>query len=67
LTALQEISSAYRQRQFVEAGNWAVMPDVDKAARGSAELCAKTLAALEPLPTAPAVEAAAEDAGSTTQ
>ncbi len=67
LTALQDISSGYRQRQFVEAGSWAVMPGLEKAARESADLCAKSLAAIEPVAAAPAVEATAEDAGSTTQ
>ncbi len=67
LTALQGIASTYRQRQFVEAGNWAMMPDLEKASRQSAELCAKTLAALPPLAAEPAVEAIAVGAGSTTQ
>jgi len=67
LTALQDIDSTYRQRQFVEAGNWAMMPDLEKASRQSADLCAKTLAALPPLSAQPAVEAIAVGAGSTTQ
>ncbi|HSA81924.1 MAG TPA: hypothetical protein VLE23_14000 [Geminicoccaceae bacterium] len=47
LTELKAISSSYRQRQFIETGGWAVMPNKDKAARQSAELCAKVLANLE--------------------
>jgi len=59
LTALQAIGSSYKQRQFVEAGGWAVMPNKDKAARESADLCAKVLATLDPAAlSAPGVEAA---------
>jgi hypothetical protein len=47
LTELKGISSSYRQRQFIEAGGWAVMPTKDTAARQSAELCAKVLTNLE--------------------
>lgn len=47
LTALKAIGSSYRQRQFVEEGGWATMPSKDKAARRTAELCAKVLANLE--------------------
>jgi len=59
LTTFQAIKSSYKQREFIEAGGWAVMPSEDKAERQSADLCAKVLADLDPaeLP-APAVEAA---------
>jgi hypothetical protein len=47
LTALKAIDSSYRQRQFIEEGGWATMPSREKAARQTAELCAKVLANLE--------------------
>jgi hypothetical protein len=47
LTELKAIDSSYRQRQFIEAGGWATMPSKEKAARQTAELCAKVLANLE--------------------
>jgi hypothetical protein len=57
LTALKAIDSSYRQRQFLEEGGWATMPNKDKAARQAADLCAKVLTNLEP---EAAVEAGAE-------
>jgi hypothetical protein len=45
--ALEGIDSCYRQRQFVEAGGWAVMPSKDEATRQAADLCAKVLTNLE--------------------
>jgi hypothetical protein len=48
LTALKAIDSSYRQRQFIEEGGWATMPSRDKAARQTADLCAKVLTNLEP-------------------
>jgi hypothetical protein len=48
LTALKAIDSSYRQRQFIEEGGWATMPSRDKAARQTADLCAKVLSNLEP-------------------
>ncbi len=59
LVDFQAIDSAYRQREFIEQGGWAVMPNADKATRQSADLCAKVLAALEPLPAAEPVADAA--------
>jgi hypothetical protein len=47
LTALKAIDSSYRQRQFIEEGGWATMPSKDKAARQTADLCAKVLSNLE--------------------
>jgi hypothetical protein len=47
LTALKAIDSSYRQRQFIEDGGWATMPSKDKAARQSADLCAKVLTNME--------------------
>jgi hypothetical protein len=55
LVDLKAISSAYAQRQFIETGGWAVMPDKESAARQSADLCAKLLAALEPADLTPVV------------
>jgi len=47
LTELKAIDSAYRQRQFIEEGGWAIMPNNDQAARQAADLCARVLANLE--------------------
>ena len=47
LTELKAIDSSYRQRQFIEEGGWATMPNQDEAARQAAELCARVLANLE--------------------
>jgi hypothetical protein len=61
LAEFQAIGSAYRQRQFIEEGGWAVMPNMDEAARQSADLCAKVLAALEPEAPTPSTTTAAEE------
>jgi hypothetical protein len=47
LAALKAIDSSYAQRQFIEKGGWATMPSKDKAARQTADLCAKVLSNLE--------------------
>jgi hypothetical protein len=47
LAALQETGNAFRQRQFIEAGAWAVMPGRDTATRQAADLCARVLANLD--------------------
>ena len=47
LTELKAIESSYAQRQFIDAGGWAIMPGQEKAARQAAELCAKVLDNLE--------------------
>ncbi len=47
LTELKAIDSSYRQRQFIEEGGWAVMPEREQAARQAADLCARVLANLE--------------------
>jgi hypothetical protein len=62
LAELKAIDSSYRQRQFIEAGGWAVMPSKDKAARQAADLCAKVLANLELEAATGGVEAEAEPA-----
>ena len=46
LATLKAIDSSYRQRQFIEAGGWAVMPSADQAARQAADLCAAVLTKL---------------------
>lgn len=50
LAELKAIDSGFRQRQFIEEGGWAVMPDsgTGQSARQAADLCAKILAVLEP-------------------
>lgn len=67
LATFQAIKSAYKQREFIEAGGWAVMPSKDKAARQSADLCAKVLAALDPAEVAPTTEAATTEPASVVQ
>lgn len=67
LAEFQEIGSSYRQRQFIEEGGWAVMPNMDEAARQSADLCAKVLAALEPDELTPATTTAAEESAPVVQ
>lgn len=47
LTELQEIDRSFRQRQFIEEGEWAVMPGTDEASRQAADLCARVLANLD--------------------
>jgi hypothetical protein len=47
LTELQAIDSTFRQRQFIEAGDWAIMPARDAATRQAADLCARVLANLD--------------------
>jgi hypothetical protein len=47
LAELKTIDSSYRQRQFIEEGGWAVMPEKEDAARQASDLCAKVLANLE--------------------
>jgi hypothetical protein len=47
LTELQAIDSSFRQRQFIEAGDWAIMPGRDAATRQAADLCARVLANLD--------------------
>ena len=52
LISLKEITSSYRQRQFVEEGGWATMPGATSAERKAAALCAEQLADLDlPAPT----------------
>lgn len=62
LTELKAIDSSYRQRQVIEAGGWAVMPNNDKAARQAVDLCTKVLANLELEEPAAGVDAEAEPA-----
>lgn len=53
LVDLKEIDSSFRQRQFIEEGNWAVMPDREAGARQAAAQCAAMLSELdEPFETA---------------
>jgi hypothetical protein len=47
LTELKAIDSSYSQRQFIEEGGWATMPNQDEAARQAADLCARVLANME--------------------
>ena len=48
LAELKGIDSSFRQRQFIEQGNWALMPDRDSASRQAAARCAEMLAEWEP-------------------
>ena len=47
LRELQGIRSTFRQRQFIEEGEWALMPGRDSASRQGADLCARVLANLD--------------------
>jgi hypothetical protein len=47
LISLKEITSSYRQREFVEKGGWATMPGTTSAERKAASLCAEQLVDLE--------------------
>lgn len=49
LAELKGLARATQQRDFIEAGNWAAMPDSDQVARTTATLCARMLAELEPI------------------
>lgn len=61
LAELKDLRSPFQQRQFVEAGGWAIMPNMDSATRRAADLCAQTLAALETEATASGEAASAEN------
>lgn len=47
LTELQAIDTTFRQRQFIEEGDWAIMPGRDASTRQAADLCARVLANLD--------------------
>lgn len=57
LAALKETSS-WKQKSFVEDGNWATLAGMEKPVSGAAELCADQLAEME-LPAAAAKESTA--------
>ena len=64
LASLQEITSSYRQSEFIEDGGWATLPGAEEANAEGADLCAERLAEME----APAAEASAvPDAARITQ
>lgn len=48
LIEFKELNRPIPQRNFIEAGDWAVMPDIDVAERPTATLCARMLSGLEP-------------------
>lgn len=56
LAELKELPRATAQRDYIEGGNWAIMPGNDAALRPAATLCARMLAELEPIEL-PVVEA----------
>ena len=62
LAEFKAIDSSYRQRQFIEEGGWATMPEKEEAARQAADLCAKVLTNLELEEPASVEEAEAEPA-----
>jgi hypothetical protein len=47
MAELKGIDSSFRQRQFIEAGGWATMPNAEAANRQAADLCARALADIE--------------------
>ena len=49
LAELKELARATQQRDYIQAGNWAAMPDRDEVARPTATLCARMLAELQPI------------------
>lgn len=51
LTELKGTDSSYRQRQFIEKGKWAIMPDREAATRQAASLCADRLVEWQPAET----------------
>lgn len=60
LAQLKQISSSYRQRDFIEEGGWAIMPGSDTADRNTTRLCAEELAKLELAPAEEASEVSDE-------
>lgn len=48
LEGLKALTSNIQKRSYIEAGDWAVMPGNDEAARPTAVLCSRMLAELEP-------------------
>lgn len=48
LIEFKELNRPIPQRNYIEAGDWAVMPGSDAAVRATATLCARMLAGLEP-------------------
>lgn len=57
LAELKDAGGTFRQRQFIEAGEWAIMPDRGGATRLAATLCAERLADWEAPEAAQAPEA----------
>ena len=51
LASLKEITSSYRQSEFVEDGGWATLPGAEEANADGADICAEHLAEME-LPVA---------------
>jgi hypothetical protein len=61
LASLKDVTSSYRQRQFIEEGGWATLPGTDRASAKGADLCAKRLLEMElPAPQAATVPDAAQ-------
>jgi hypothetical protein len=48
LASLKEITSSYRQSEFIEDGGWATLPGAEEANAEGADLCAERLAEMEP-------------------
>jgi hypothetical protein len=51
LASLKEITSSYRQSEFIEDGGWATLPGTDEANAEGADMCAERLAEMELPPT----------------
>jgi hypothetical protein len=47
LVELKGLSSSYRQGEFIEDGDWAMVPGTGEASDAAAELCAEQLVAME--------------------
>ncbi|WP_404405708.1 hypothetical protein [Pelagibacterium halotolerans] len=48
LANLNETSSSIRQREIIEEGGWAMMPNQDEAARATMTLCARMISEIDP-------------------
>jgi hypothetical protein len=48
LAALKDETSSFRQRDIIEEGGWAMMPNRDETARATVTLCTRMIAELEP-------------------
>ncbi|MEQ9814889.1 MAG: hypothetical protein RLO50_19085 [Azospirillaceae bacterium] len=48
LGRLTELTSTFQQREIIEEGGWAMMPNRDEAARATLTLCARMVSEIDP-------------------